>query len=109
MFQVNAINNINAMLAQATSSIRNENDSLLAGKACTVLQYCYLSIIITTARFQRDGSKNRGNKEAADAYFRAGKQVRNSQSSTNLNFIMKFGNFRNNPSFVFKENFHKFY
>ena len=30
--QVSAINNINAMLAQATSSIRNENDSLLAGK-----------------------------------------------------------------------------
>merc|ERR1719361_2666356 len=31
--QVSAINNINAMLAQATSSIRNENDSLLAGLA----------------------------------------------------------------------------
>ena len=31
--QVSAINNINAMLAQATSSIRNENDSLLAGKS----------------------------------------------------------------------------
>ena len=30
-FQVSAINNINAMLAQATSSIRNENESLLAG------------------------------------------------------------------------------
>ena len=30
--QVSAINNINAMLAQATSSIRNENESLLAGK-----------------------------------------------------------------------------
>merc|ERR1719361_2533617 len=29
--EVSAINNINAMLAQATSSIRNENDSLLAG------------------------------------------------------------------------------
>ena len=29
--QVSAINNINAMLAQATSSIRNENESLLAG------------------------------------------------------------------------------
>ena len=32
IFQVSAINNINAMLAQATSSIRNENESLLAGK-----------------------------------------------------------------------------
>ena len=31
MLQVSAINNINAMLAQATSSIRNENESLLAG------------------------------------------------------------------------------
>merc|ERR1719225_2546927 len=31
--EVSAINNINAMLAQATSSIRNENDSLLAGLA----------------------------------------------------------------------------
>jgi len=29
--EVSAINNINAMLAQATSSIRNENESLLAG------------------------------------------------------------------------------
>merc|ERR1719225_292113 len=29
--EVSAINNINAMLAQATSTIRNENDSLLAG------------------------------------------------------------------------------
>ena len=33
IFQVSAINNINAMLAQATSSIRNENESLLAGKS----------------------------------------------------------------------------
>ena len=29
--QVSAINNINAMLAQATSSIRNENESMQAG------------------------------------------------------------------------------
>ena len=46
IFQVSAINNINAMLAQATSSIRNENESLLAGKK-KIYKYFHLGRIST--------------------------------------------------------------